>query len=795
LTTDNPRPTFAGAAGTAPGDSTTVTVKIYAGTGASGAAVQTLTPTASDASWSAVLPVGLAEGVYTAQAEQADAAGNVGRSSANTFTITTDDLTAPAVTIVSPADGSSTPETAPTISGSSGTAAGDLQTITIKIWKGTMPAGTPVQTLTTTASGGSWSIAPAALPEGVFAVRAEQRDAAGNIGLSDPHRFTIGTSYRDEVLADGPGAFWRLGEAAGTTAVDETGSNAGTYFNGVVLGIPGALTGSTNTSASFDGVNDYVSVPHSTSLNATTGVTVEAWIKRSRTGAWQNVVAKPGNGANAVQNYALWLNTTNQIVFVFGNGTASGSVYGPSVDTNWHYVAATYDNSVARIYVDGVQQASATSTVKLTANTQPLLIGRTTDNNRIFGGLIDEPAVYRSALSATRIRTHYAKGNSVDTTPPVVTLTTPVNGSSTLDSIPHFAGQASVTGTDSATVSVKIYSGSAASGMPLQTVSAAWVTSGAWSVDAAASLPIGTYTAQAEQADAAGNVGVSDANTFSIVPRATTSDPVLAGAGDIGDCTDTGVNATANLILGLPSTTTVITLGDNAYPHGSDADFANCYDPTWGQFKSRTHPALGDHEYETPNASGYFNYFQQQLAPYGASATDPTRGYYSYDIGSWHVVVLNAECGDVPGCSATAQASWLDSDLTAHPSQCTMAVLGAPRWSSGSVHGSNAAMASYFKSLYDNGAEVLLGGDDHLYERFAPTDPQGYYDPARGVRQIIAGTGGGSLYTFGTIRANSEVRRSGNFGILKMTLHPGSYEWEFVPTAGTYSDSGTTECH
>ena len=279
------------------------------------------------------------------------------------------------------------------------------------------------------------------------------------------------------------------------------------------------------------------------------------------------------------------------------------------------------------------------------------------------------------------------------------------------------------------------------------------------------------------------------------MPPSSSSDPLTAGAGDIADCTDTGVNETADLILGLPADTPIFTLGDNAYPHGSANDFSSCYDPTWGQFKSRTRPSLGDHEYETPSASGYFNYFQSQLSPYGASATDPNRGYYSYDLGSWHVAVLNAACTDAPACSPSGQAAWLNADLAAHPNQCTMAILSAPRWSSGSVHGSNATMAPYFDVLYQRGAELLLGGDDHLYERFAPQDPQGFYDTA-GVRQLIAGTGGGSLYSFGTIQRNSEVRKSGSYGILKLTLHAGSYEWEFVPAAGdTFSDSGSTACH
>ena len=793
-TLDNRRPTFSGAAGTAAGDSATVTLKIYAGDSVSGALRQTLTTTQAGGTWSVTPTTDLADGTYTVQAEQSDDSGNLGTSNATTFSITSADLTPPAVAVVSPATGSATSDTTPTISGAAGVASGDLPSVTVKIWRGLSPSGAPLQTLTATASGGSWATDATVLTQSVYTVRAEQSDTSSNIGFSDPQTFTVGTSYPQEVLSDGPSGYWRLGEASGTTAADAGGANAGSYQNGVLLAQPGRIS-DPDTAAQFDGVDDLVSVPHSASLNASTGVTVEAWVKRTTTGVWQNILGKPGNGANAAQNYALWLNTTNQVVFIFGNGSASGSVYGPSIDTNWHHVTATYDNTTARIYIDGVQQASSSSSVRLTTNTLPLLIGRSTDNVRIFGGVLDEVVVYTKALAAARIQAHYSAGNTFDTDPPVVTLTTPDNGSSTLNTSPHFAGQASTTATDSTAVTVRIYSGSSATGQPVQTVSATWLPNGAWSVDAAQALAIGTYTAQAEQLDAAGNVGRSPTSTFAIIGSSSTPDPVIAGAGDIADCTGTGVRATANLILGLPTSTTVMTLGDNAYPSGAASDFSGCYDPWWGQFKSRTRPAIGDHEYETPNASGYFNYFAQQLAPFGASATDPNRAYYSYDLGTWHVVVLNGACAYAPACSAATQAAWLDADLTTNANQCTMAILSSPRWSSGSVHGSNATMAQYFKVLYDNGVELVLSGDDHLYERFAPTDPQGFYDPTRGVRQLIVGTGGGSLYSFGAIQANSEVRKSGSYGIVTLALHAGSYQWQFVPTSGTFSDSGSSTCH
>ncbi|HET6694917.1 MAG TPA: LamG domain-containing protein, partial [Gaiellaceae bacterium] len=266
------------------------------------------------------------------------------------------------------------------------------------------------------------------------------------------------STYREDVLSDGPSGYWRLGEGSGTLADDEASTNNGTYQNGPTLGQTGALLADANTAVSFDGVNDIVSVPHSASLNATSGVTIEAWVKRTKTGAWQNILAKPGNGAVAAQNYALWINTTNQPVAFFGNGSSSVGAYAPAIDTNWHHIVATYDNATAKVYIDGVLRVSTSSSIQLSANTQPLLIGRTTDNIRIFGGTLDEVAVYPSALSAARIQAHYTAATSVDTTPPSVTLTQPANGTST-GPTPTLAGQAGTAAGDEASVTIKVYAG------------------------------------------------------------------------------------------------------------------------------------------------------------------------------------------------------------------------------------------------------------------------------------------------------------------------------------------------
>jgi hypothetical protein len=267
----------------------------------------------------------------------------------------------------------------------------------------------------------------------------------------------------------------------------------------------------------------------------------------------------------------------------------------------------------------------------------------------------------------------------------------------------------------------------------------------------------------------------------------STSDPVLVGAGDIAGCSTSGDETTATILDTIQGT--VITLGDNAYDSGTASEYTNCYDPSWGRNKARTHPAVGNHEYLTTGAAGYFGYF-------GAAAGDSTRGYYSYNLGAWHIIVINSNCAPVGGCqTGSPQEKWLRADLAANPAACTLAYWHHPRFSSGQ-HGSNTFMQPIWQALYDAGADVVLNGHDHIYERFAPQDPSGQADPARGIREFVVGTGGRSHYTIGTAITNSEVRNRDTFGVLKMTLHTNSYDWTFVPEAGkTFTDSGSATCH
>jgi hypothetical protein len=270
-------------------------------------------------------------------------------------------------------------------------------------------------------------------------------------------------------------------------------------------------------------------------------------------------------------------------------------------------------------------------------------------------------------------------------------------------------------------------------------------------------------------------------------PPAQAADAVLVGAGDIAGCTSSADAATANLIGSIGGT--VFTLGDNAYESGTTQEFNSCYKPTWGRFKGRTRPAIGNHEYLTKGAAGYFDYFGGAAGPRG-------KGWYSYDAGAWHVVVLNANCDKVGCGKGSEQERWLRADLAAHGNQCTLAYWHQALFSSDINHGETPAVGPFWDALYQYGAELVLSAHAHLYERFAPQTPAGRADSTYGIRQIIAGTGGESHYGFAKAKPNSQVRNGNTFGVLKLTLHSGSYDWRFIPQAGkSFSDSGHGSCH
>jgi acid phosphatase type 7 len=283
------------------------------------------------------------------------------------------------------------------------------------------------------------------------------------------------------------------------------------------------------------------------------------------------------------------------------------------------------------------------------------------------------------------------------------------------------------------------------------------------------------------------------------------ADPSIAAAGNIacdtsspsynggaGTATRCQQGATAKLLS--PGLSAVLALGDNQYCCGALASFRAAYDASWGQLKSITRPVPGTREYATPDAAGYFDYFDGPGVEDGPAGSRGL-GYYSFDLGSWHVIALNTNCRNVSCAAGSPQERWLRSDLAAHPTSCTLAFTHVPRFSSGKPGGA-LAVKPLWQALYAAGAEAMLSAHAKDYERFAPQAPSGRLDGAYGMRQFVVGTGGYALGSLGAAKSHSEVRQNTAFGVLELTLHPASYEWRFVPAAGaSFSDAGTASCH
>jgi acid phosphatase type 7 len=277
---------------------------------------------------------------------------------------------------------------------------------------------------------------------------------------------------------------------------------------------------------------------------------------------------------------------------------------------------------------------------------------------------------------------------------------------------------------------------------------------------------------------------------------APAADPILIGAGDIAKCGSRLPNAeaTARLLDQFFATNqgieaVVFTVGDTVYPRGRAREFAECYEPTWGRHKERTRPSVGNHEYGTRGAQPYYDYF-------GDKAGEAGKGYYSYDLGEWHIIALNSVCKEVGGCGpGSPQYQWLADDLKNNPRPCTLAYMHHPFFSSGK-HGSERELRPFFELLYQHGVEVALGGHEHNYERFAPQTPSGDLEEGRGIQQFIVGTGGRELRRVRRPQPNSVVLDRSSYGVLKLTLKPNSYDWEFLPIAGSsFRDTGSRECN
>lgn len=275
---------------------------------------------------------------------------------------------------------------------------------------------------------------------------------------------------------------------------------------------------------------------------------------------------------------------------------------------------------------------------------------------------------------------------------------------------------------------------------------------------------------------------------------------ILGAAGDIAcDRKDRNFNggagtehfcaqrATSDLLVALKPQA-VLTLGDEQYPSGDLESFRDSFEPTWGRLKSVMHASPGNHEYRAGKADGYFEYFGRE-----AGAADG--GYYSFELGSWHIVSLNSNCDEVACGPDSLQVKWLKADLEKHPRACTLAFFHHPLFSSG-VHGSQLEVRPLWDALYEAGADVVLNGHDHDYERFAPSRPDGTVDAERGLREFLIGTGGCSQYPLlHSPRANTEVRKTNIFGVLQLTLYPSHYSWDFLSTGAPFHDHGEGRCH
>ncbi len=272
--------------------------------------------------------------------------------------------------------------------------------------------------------------------------------------------------------------------------------------------------------------------------------------------------------------------------------------------------------------------------------------------------------------------------------------------------------------------------------------------------------------------------------------------PIVAAAGDIACAPGDPVTPTtcrqlqtSNLFVGNPAIAAVLPLGDEQYEDGLLSEFQGSYDLSWGRALGKSHPVPGNHEYASgSNGAGYFAYF-------GARAGTAGRGWYSFHVGKWHLIALNANCSHVGGCGPSSrQVTWLRNDLAANHPACTLAYWHQARFSSG-PEGNLSAYDAIWKVLYSHHVDVVLSGHNHIYERYALQTPAQIRDPKHGIREFVVGTGGRSLDPYTGPFTNGQFRQHTQFGVLKLTLHPRRYEWRFVGTAKHVLDSGKTDCH
>jgi hypothetical protein len=653
---------------------------------------------------------------------------------------------APVVSLTAPAGGSYKASSTVTFSGVAGAAPGDSANVTVNVYAGSSASGTPAQTLAAARQADNTYSVSTALADGTWTAQAVQADSSGNTGLSSANTFTVDTVAPVTTIVSGPANPSITASATFSFAAGEPAS--------FQCSLDGAAYSACTSPQSYYAL---ATTSHTFRVRATdaagnVGAAASyTWTVQAAPVPPPSIDSAPANPANSAS-----------ATFAFSD-TAAGVTFRCSLDGSAYAACST-----------------------------PAGYAGLSDTSHTFSVQAVDPSSGNTSAPTTATW-------AIDTKAPVVTLTSPASGSSRLE-LPTFTGVAGTAAGDSGSVTVNVYAGSSASGSPVQAPTTLAGANGGYSVLASAPLQAGTYTAQAVQKDAAGNAGTSAVTTF------TVGDPVILSAGDIAGCLFTvfASQATGAKLATVPDAL-VVPLGDNAYPDGQPSEYQNCYGSTWGPALARTRPVVGEHD-ETDRTStggsrpgvGYVGYFQNQLAPFGPTATDLSKLYYSYDLGAWHVVVLNDSCIErqTPNCDEKAQEAWLKNDLATHPSLCTLALYHEPRYSSGNIHGDLPPIEAFWNILYQYGVDLVLNGSDHDYERFAPQDAAGNADPAYGIREIIVGTGGYGLYSLGTVQPNSEVYDSTTYGVLKTTLHPTGYDWQFLAAAGgSFTDSGSGSCH
>ena len=715
------------------------------------------------------------------------------------------DTTPPVVTLATPANGSSLGTATPTFSGSAGTVAGDLATVTVRVYGGSAPTGTPVQTLTATEAGGSWSVAAGGeLPDGTYTAQAEQSDEAGNTGRSSASTFSV-DAVQEPVNTVLPGVSGVVEE--GRTLLADAGSWSGSEpiaYAYEWLRCDAAGAGCVEIADARS--SSYVLVAADVGRRLRVRVTASNGAGASSASSEATGVVASGRCWRSSRYSELVLASAG-LVGYWRLGDSGVSACDAAGTSHGSYRAGATVGQPGAI-VDDADTAVAFngSTGWVEVPDAPLLdVGdRFTVEAWVKRGTVGTNQVLVSKQSNAWVlmfntgnRLVLRKATVADIVASTVTLSDVsrwhhVAASKEGASVRLYLDGADVTGSVANTTL-------ADNALPLSIGQSSNVSFFNGSVDEVA---VYNRVLTATEINNRYNTGLN--------PPA--NDPVIAAAGDIacspfssdfngglGTATNCRQKYTSDLLIGS-DLAAVLLLGDLQYECGGTTSFAQSYDPSWGRLNALARPVPGNHEYQTTGSSDcdttgtatpYFNYF-------GAAAGDPTKGYYSYDVGTWHVVALNTNsaCTTIACGAGSAQEQWLRADLATHPTTCTLAYWHHPLYSS-TAAGSGVSRALW-QALYDAGADVVLAGHAHSYERFAPQNANGGLDTARGLRQFVVGTGGVLLHSFTTNAANSEARNNTTHGVLKMTLRASGYEWSFLPAAGgigSFTDSGSGSCH